>query len=121
MAFSHLHQPEEIQENQVKILLLNGQGLDHDEAEELTGILSGMTLKQLKLLVKDCNIRFTGSSKKGDVMDRVIAMARIGTIQGKHDEDNDEVTGISYITEEVKGVLRTFSRVTKWSKKLVKS
>jgi len=33
MAFSHLRQPEE---SQVKILL-NGQGLGHDKAEELTG------------------------------------------------------------------------------------
>jgi len=54
--------------------------------------------------VKDCNIRLTGSPKKGDVMDRIIAMARIGIIRGKHDEDNDEVTGISYITDKVKGV-----------------
>ena len=58
----------------------------------------------MKLLVKDCNIRLTGSSKKGDVMDKIIAMARIGIIRGKHDEDNDEVTGISYITDKVKGV-----------------
>ena len=78
-------------------------------------------LKQLKLLVKDCNIRLTGSSKKGEVRDRVLAMARIGTIRGKHDEDNDEATGILYITDEVKSVLRTlplFSRVTERSKEL---
>jgi len=28
----------------VRILLVNGKGLGHDEAEELAGILSGMTL-----------------------------------------------------------------------------
>jgi len=78
-----------------------------------------MTLKQLKLLAKDCNL--TGSSKNGEMMDRILAMARIGTIRGKHDGDNDEATGISYITDEVKNVLRTlplFSRVTEWSKEL---
>ena len=54
-------------------------------------------------------------------MDRLIAMARIGAIRGKHDEDNNEVTGVSYITDKVKGVPRTlllFSRVTAWSKEL---
>jgi len=121
MAFSRLRQPEESQESQVKMLLFNCQGLGHDEAEEITGILSGMTLKQLKVLAKDCNIRLTGSSKKGEVMDRILAMARIGAIRGKHDGDDDEVTGISYITDEVRGVLRTlplFSKVTEWSKEL---
>ena len=79
MALSRLRQPE-TQESKAKILLLNSQGLGHDEAEELTGNLSGMTLKQLKLLAKDCNICLTGSSKKGEVMDRILAMARIGAI-----------------------------------------
>ena len=54
-------------------------------------------------------------------MDRILAMARIGAIRGKHDEDDNEVTGISYITDEVRGVLRTFllfSKVTEWSKEL---
>jgi len=89
------------------MLHCNDQGLNHDKAEEITGILSGMTLKQLKVLAKDCNIRLTGSLKKGEVMDRILAMARIGTIRGKHDGDDDEVTGISYITDKVQGVLRT--------------
>ena len=75
----------------------------------------------MKVLVKDCNIRLTGSSKKGKVMDRILAMARIGVIRRKHDGDDDEVTGISYITDEALGVLRTlplFSKVTEWSKEL---
>ena len=80
MVLSWLRQPE-TQESKAKMLLLNSQGLGHDEAEELTGILSGMTLEQLKLLAKDCNIRLTGSSKKGEVMDRVLAMARNGAIR----------------------------------------
>ena len=68
-----------------------------------------MTLKQLKVLAKDC--------KKGEVMERILAMAQIDTIQEKYDKDH-EATGISYITEEVKGMARTllpFSRVTEWS------
>ena len=65
-----------------------------------------MMLKQLKLLVKDCNIHLTGSSEKGEVRDRILAMARNCAIRGKHDEDDDEATGISYITDEVKSVLR---------------
>ena len=107
MVFSRLFQPEDSQESQAKMLLFNDQGLGHDEAEEITGILSGMTLKQLKVLAKDCNIHLTGSSKKGEVMDRILAMTMIGSIREKHDGDDDKVTGISYITDEVQGVLRT--------------
>ena len=40
-------------------------------------------------------------------MDRIVGMARISTIRGKHDVDNDGATGISYTTNEVKSVLRT--------------
>jgi len=95
MVFSRLFQPEDSQESQAKMLLFNDQGLGHDEAEEITGILSGMTLKQLKVLAKDCNIH------------RILVMTMIGSIREKHDGDDDKVTGISYITDEVQGVLRT--------------
>jgi len=43
------------------------------------------------MLAKDFNICLTESLKKGEVMvpiDRILAMARIGAIRGK---DNDEV------------------------------
>jgi len=53
------------------------------------------------VLAKDCNIHLTGSSKKGEVMDRILAMARIGAIRGKRDGDDDEVTGILYIMDQV--------------------
>jgi len=69
------------------------------------------------VLAKDCIILLIGTSKKGEVMERILAMAQIGTIRERHNKA-DEATGISYITEEVKGVSRTllpFSRVTEWS------
>jgi len=123
MALSPLNQPEKKQEqSKVKAFLLKSEGLGHDETKELAAVLSGMTLKQLKVLAKDCNIRLTGSSKKGEVMEGILAIAQIGAIQERHDKD-DEATGISYITEEVKGVLRTllpFSRVIEWSRELGK-
>ena len=88
---------------EVKTLLANGV-TDNDEAT-LTTKLRIMTLKQLKALAKNLNIKLTGSSKKAEVIDRMLAMSRIGVIRG-HRTSNGDNTSITYITEEVKSVLK---------------
>ena len=52
---------------EVKTLLVNGV-TDDDEAMLITE-LRIMTLKQLKALAKNLNIKLTGSSKKAEVID----------------------------------------------------
>ena len=81
-----------------------------------------MILKNLKLLAKSLGICLTGSSRKGNIIERLIGMARIGAIKkrAEREEEGDEIT-IMYLTEEVKGVLRAlppFSNVMDWSKSL---
>ena len=49
------------------MLLINGV-TDNDEATLITQ-LRKMTLKQLKALAKNLNIKLTGSSKKAEVID----------------------------------------------------
>ena len=103
---------------EVETLLANGV-TDDDEAT-LTAKLRIMTLKQLKALAKNLNIKLTGSSKKAEVIDRMLAMSRIGAIRGHRTSKGD--TSITYITEEAKSVLKVlppFSSVTEhWSKTL---
>ena len=51
-------------------------------------------------------------SRKGDIIERLIGMARIGAIKkrAEREEEGDEIT-ITYLTEEVKGALPPFSNV----------
>ena len=104
---------------EVETLLANGV-TDDDEAM-LTTKLRIMTLKQLKALAKNLNIKLTGSSKKAEVIDRMLAMSRIGAIRGHRTSKGDDAS-ITYITEETKNVLKAlppFSSVTEhWSKRL---
>ena len=109
-------------EERVKELLYCGEELSNEDIAALISQLSAMTLKNLKSLAKSLGIRFTGSSRKGDIIERLIGMARIGAIKkyAQRKEGGDEIA-IMYLTEEVKGVLRTlppFSNVVDWSKSL---
>lgn len=66
-------------------------------------------------------MRLTGSSRKGDIADHLIAMAKIGAVRDVSlDADTDDnTTEISYITDEVIRVLRRlspFESVKDWSK-----
>jgi len=79
-----------------------------------------MTLKNLKLLAKNLGVRLTGSLRKGNIIERLIGMARIGAIRKRAQpkEEDEEIT-ITYLTEEVKGIpkaLPAFSSVVDWSK-----
>ena len=109
-------------EERVKELLFRGEELSNSDIAALINRLSAMTLKNLKSLAKSLGIRLTGSSRKGDIIERLIGMARIGATKkrAEREEEGDEIT-ITYLTEEVKGVLRAlppFSNVVDWSKSL---
>ena len=97
--------------------LLQAQKFSEDELLELRDCLSKKTLKELRSLAKSVSVRLTGSSRKLDIIDRLIAMGKIGAIRDPSMDDG-EVT-ISYITDEVKGVLRSlppFESVKDWCK-----
>ena len=61
------------------------------------------TVKELGTLAKLLGVRLTGSSRKADIVDRLLAMAKIGAVRDMSTEDatRDTFTGISYITAEV--------------------
>ena len=103
------------------MLFINGKDLTDDDETTLTTNLRKMTLKQLKLLAKNLSIQLIGSTKKAELIDRLLAMARIGTIHGHSNLCNDGTANIC-ISDEAKIVLKTlppFSSVrTNWSKSL---
>ena len=103
-------------------MLYCGEELSNEDIATLISQLSVMTLKTLKSLAKSLGIRLTGSSRKGDIIERLIVMACIGAIKkyAQREEGGNEIA-ITYLTEEVKGVLRTlppFSSVVDWRKSL---
>ena len=104
----------------VEEALLRGTDLSSDEVISLTESLNLMKVKDIKLIAKNLSIRVTAATKKTELIDRIMAMAQIGAIR-KQCSDEEDSFSISYLTPEVKEVLRSlpsFSSVTEWSKKL---
>ena len=67
------------------------------------------------------NVRLAVSSRKADIVDRMIGMAWIGAIRDESLDEESNFCEISYITSEVRDILRglpEFLRVKEWSKKL---
>ena len=108
-------------ESTVKALLLKGKDLSDNDVEHLSALLRKLKLLELKTLAKELSIRLTGSFRKDDIIDRIMGMACIGALQDPTVTQSEEATGISYLTEGVKRVLRDlppFDSVTQLDKKL---
>ena len=108
-------------EGSLKDCLLRGKELSDDEISALKDRLCSKTIQELRILAKGVNVRLTGSSRKVDIVDRLIGMARIGATRDDLLDEDVDFTGISYITDEVRSALRSlpaFSSVKEWNKKL---
>ena len=108
-------------EGSLKDCLLCGKELSDDEISVLKDRLCSKTVQELRILAKGVNVRLTGSSRKVDIVDRLIGMARIGATRDDLLDEDVDFTGISYITDEVRSALRSlpaFFSVKEWNKKL---
>ena len=87
----------------LKSFLLHAQELCEGDVAKLRDCLHKRTIKELHILAKSVSVRLTGSSRKGDIADCLIAMAKIGAARdvSLDDDTNDTTTEISYITDEV--------------------
>ena len=98
----------------VEEALLRGMDLSSEEVISLRESLSLMKVKDIKSIAKNLSIRVTAATKKIELIDRIMAMAQIGAIR-KQCSDEEDSFSISYLTPEVKEVLRSlpsFSSVT---------
>ena len=105
----------------VKSLLFRAKELSFDEIELLESLLLKEKLSGLKIVAKDLRIRLTGATRKQDIIERLMCMARIGAIQGNVATDSGDTCAISYLTDETKRDIRelpSFSSVTNWTKNL---
>ena len=107
----------------LKSVLLCAQELCEADIAKLRDCLHKKTIKELRILAKSISVRLTGSSHKGDIADRLIAMGKIGAVRdvSQDDDTNSDNTEISCMTSEVIQVLRRllpFESVKNWSKEL---
>ena len=110
---------ENSEEIGIESALIQGKELSHEEIVSLRKQLYGLSVKEIKAIAKNLSIRLTGSSKKADIIERLMAMARIGAIQKHHSREED--INFSYLTPDIKDVLRSlppFSIISEWGKKL---
>ena len=106
-----------------KLALLSSGNLSDIETMELRDQLTIKTIKELSLLARSVSVKLAGSSRKVDIVDRLVSMAKIGAVR---DVSVDAATqsdfiGISYITNNIKSVLLQlppFESVTEWKKEL---
>ena len=108
---------ENSEEIDVEDALLQGKELSHEEIFSLRERLHRLSVKEIKSIAKGLSIRLTGSSKKADIIERLMAMAQIGAIQKHHSREED--INISYLTQDIKDVLRSlppFSSILEWGK-----
>ena len=105
-------------------VLLHGKELSDSDVESLRASLCLKKVKDVRKIANEVSVRLTGSVRKNDIVDRLIGMAKIGATHKPIDDGDDdcETLAISYITEDVKRVLRRlpgFSSVVDWEKRLV--
>ena len=104
-------------------LSLHAQELTDEEMLELQDNLLKITVKELGAIAKSISVKLAGSLRKADIVSRILAMAKISAVHDKSSNDDavSDFTGINYITDELKNVLKqlpSFENVTEWKKEL---
>lgn len=104
--------------------LLRGKELSDSDIESLKASLCSKKVQDLRKIAVEVSVRLTGAVRKNDIVDRLIGMAKIGAVHSHSDDGDDDCEtslAISYITEDVKRVLRRlpgFCSVVDWGKRL---
>lgn len=95
-----------------------GSANSAEEFESLKVKLLAVRVADLRNLAKHVNVRLTGASKKGEIVERLVAMAMIDATRK---EGDSETARLTYITDSVHSVLAAlpaFGQVSDWKKDL---
>ena len=94
--------------------LLRGKELSDSEVESLKAYLASKKVQDLWKIAVEVSVQLTGSVRKNDIVDRLIGMAKIGATHKPSDDYSDDdceaSLAISYITKDVKRVLKGLPR-----------
>ena len=97
-----------VMEESLKVCLLRGKDLSDNEMVRLKECLHEKTLQQLHVLAKSVTVRLNRSSCKADIVELLIGMTCTGATKDESLNEEKDLVGISYITDEVKSVLQHF-------------
>ena len=61
--------------------LMRAQDMTDTETQVLRETLLAIMVKELNTLARRVSVRLAGSSRKADIVERVLAMAKIGAVQ----------------------------------------
>ena len=98
--------------------LMRGKKNSSSVWPHLRTALGRMTVQGLRVVAKNVKARLTNAIGKGDIVERLLAFSRVGSLT-VHEED--EWSGLSYITDSIKGQLASlppFANIRSWSKSL---
>ena len=74
----------------IKLLLLRGKDLLSDEAEVLKSLLCKERLSGLKTVAKEFRICFTGATRKQEMIDSLMCMVHIWSLQLDEMTDSED-------------------------------
>ena len=103
--------------------LFHGKELSDSDVESLKASLASKKVQDLGKIAVKVSVRLTGSVWKNDIVDMLIDTAKIGAMHKPSDDYSDDdceaSLAISYITDDVKCVLKglpRFASVVEWDK-----
>ena len=99
--------------------LMRGEKNSSSVWPRLRTALCRMTVQSLHVLAKSVKARLTNAIGKGDIVERLLAFSRVGSLTVRKEED--EWSGLSYISEPINVELASlppFANIRSWSKSL---
>jgi len=109
-------------EQTIHFCLLKATELSDSDIALLREDLIVKKTDELRNIASSLSVRLTGSTRKKDIVDRIVGMAQIGAVCIPSEEDNaEDVIAILYLTEEVRSFLKclpSYSSVADWGMKL---
>ena len=91
------------------------------EATSLMLRLSAHNVPELRAISKRLSVKLSGVVRKADIVERLVCMAQLGCVHWDEVDGKDSVSGLAYVTHEVKEKLRglpSLSSVDTWTKTL---
>ena len=103
----------------LEVWFMRGKENSSSVCPRLRNALGKMTVQGLCVLAKSVKARLTNAIGKGDIVERLLAVSRVGSLTVHAEED--EWSGLSYISDSIKVQLASlppFANVQSWSKSL---
>ena len=105
-------------------LLRNGKDASEEDTELLKNRLTKCTVKDLKVIAKNVGAKLIHAKTKGDIVERLLALSRVGSLAQSDFIAVAEWRGLSYLTDEVRKELEEvpqFQSISEgWSKSLAR-